>query len=214
MADSASVLLDEEVAFDRDLHAYRDSDGSRRMSVTQALTVSGIVDYSHVPENILRPAQQRGVFVHHAAALIDRGDALDEYEVPEAIQGYIDGYLMFLREMKFIPDQDWIERPMIVELLGQRVGMMPDAVGTIAGIPTLIERKTCTAAHPAWSLQTAGYEAGLKAAGVQVRQRMAVQLTRTGYYKVHVYDNPGDFDIFADCFRIAAWKLKHRLAVL
>ena len=172
----AAPLLGDEVAFDRDLHAYLDQDNVRRMSVTQALTISGLVDYSMVPEPVLRIAQQRGRLVHHAAAVIDRGDALDEFDVPAEIEPYIEGYHAFMREMKFVPDADWIERPMIVELFGQRVGMTPDAVGTIHGVPTLIERKTCASYHPAWAIQTAGYELGLTAAGLQIRQRFAVQL--------------------------------------
>ena len=214
MSTQAAVLLDDEVAFDRDLHAYVDTDGTRRMSVTQALTIGGLVDYSMVPAEIMAPAQTRGKMVHHAGAIIDRGDDLSEFDIPDTIEPYIEGYHLFLREMKFIPDPDWVERPMIVELFGHRVGMTADSVGTMGGVLTVIDRKSSATAHPAWSVQTAGYEAGLKAAGLQVRQRMAVQLLRTGKYKVLPYDNPGDFDTFADCYRIAAWKLKHRLAVL
>lgn len=211
---SPSVLLDDDVAFDRDLHAYREPDGARRMSVTQALAIGGLIDYSMVPTDVLERAQSRGIQVHSAAAIIDRGEALDEYIVSETIEPYVEGYLQFLREMKFLPEPEWVERPMIVELFGQRVGMMPDSIGTINGVLTLIDRKTSATAHPAWAVQTAGYEAGLKAAGLQVRARMAVQLTRAGKYKVYPYDNPGDLEIFASCYRVAAWKLKHRLAVL
>jgi hypothetical protein len=212
--NDTALLIGDEVAFDRDLHAYLDTDRTRRMSVTQALTISGLVDYSMVPEPVMRIAQQRGLMVHQATAVIDRGEDLSDYEIPETLEGYIDGYAAFLREMKFIPDREWIEKPMIVELFGHRVGMTPDAVGTINGIPTLIERKTCSTAHPAWAIQTAGYELGLKAAGLQIRQRFAVRLLKTGYYKLHPYDDRGDFDTFGDCYRLAAWKLKHRLAEL
>jgi hypothetical protein len=68
--------------------------------------------------------------------------------------------------------------------------------------------------HPAWAIQTAGYDLGLRAAGLQVRQRMAVQLSSSGYYKVRLYEDRGDYDTFGDCYRLAAWKLKHRLARL
>ena len=214
MAESALVAIDEEVAFDRDLHAYHDKDGSRRMSVTQALTISGLVDYSMVPQPILVRAQLRGQMVHQATAIIDRGDSLDDYEIGDELAAYIEGYHAFLREMKFVADPEWVERPMIVELFGHRVGMTPDAVGMIGGVPTLIERKTCAAAHPAWAIQTAGYDLGLRAAGLQIRQRFAVQLTKTGYYRLHPYDDPGDHASFGDCYRFAALKIKLRLAEL
>jgi hypothetical protein len=208
------VITGEEVAFDRDLHAYRDTDGTRRMSTTQALTIAGLVDFSMVHPTVLRIASERGRLVHHATAVIDRGDSIDDYVVPDHIGGYVEGYHAFLREMKFVPDPDWIERPMIVELFGHRVGMTPDAVGTIARVPTLIDRKTSVTSHPAWAIQTAGYDLGLRAAGLQVRQRMAVQLSSSGYYKVRLYEDRGDYDTFGDCYRLAAWKLKNRLARL
>lgn len=204
----------EEIAFDRDLHAYRDQDGSRRMSVTQSLKIAGLIDFSRVPEPVMRAAQLRGTLVHHAASVIDRGDALDDYNIPEEIGGYIEAYHQFLREMRFVAYPEWIEKPMIVDLFGHRVGMTPDAVGSIHGIPTLIERKTSSVAHPAWAIQTAGYELGLKAAGLQVRQRFAVQLLKTGKYKLHPHEDRGDLDSFGDFYRSAAWKLKHRLAEL
>lgn len=208
------VATDEDVIFDRDLHAYLDTDGSRRMSVTQSLVIAGLVDFSMVPAPVLQAAQQRGTLVHHAAAIIDRGDSLEDYAIPAELDGYVEAYLAFLREMRFLPDPDWIERPMIVELFGHRVGMMPDAVGTIEGIPTLIERKTSRSRHAAWRLQTGGYELGLKAAGLQIRQRFALQLFPNKTYKLDPHDDPGDLDTFGDCYRLAAWKLKHRLAEL
>jgi hypothetical protein len=210
---TTGLSIGDEVAFDRDLHAYLDR-GIRRMSVTQSLVVSGLVDYSMVPAEIMVPAQARGRLVHHATALIDRGENLDDYEVPEIYMGYVEGYHAFQREMKFVPNQDWIERPMIVDLYGHRVGMTPDSVGTIDRVPTLIDRKTSATAHPAWAIQTAGYDLGLRAAGLQIRQRFAVRLTPDGYYKLHPHDDPSDFETFGDCYRMASWKLKHRLATL
>lgn len=209
-----SVLIDEEVAFDRDLHAYRDSDGTRRMSVTQSLVIAGLIDFSMVPAPVLQAAQQRGTLVHQACAIVDRGDSLEDYAVPPELENYVEAYLTFQREMRFLPDPEWIERPMIVELFGHRVGMTPDAVGTIAGVPTLLERKTSRSRHVAWKLQTGGYELGLKAAGLQIRQRFALQLFANRTYKLDPHDDPGDLDSFGDFYRSAAWKLKHRLAEL
>lgn len=217
MATPAPILLDDEVSFERDLHAYRDTDGTRRVSVTQALKIEGLIDYSVVPggENgpIMIAARRRGLLVHQAAAIIDRGDSLEEYDVAE-FEGYVDAYHLFAKEMKYLADPDWVERKMIVELFGQRVGMAPDSVGTMDRIPTLIERKTCSSVYAAWKLQTAGYASGLLAAGLQIRQRFALQLFSNGRYKLHPHEDRGDFDAFGDCYRMAAWKLKHGLARL
>lgn len=214
MSTYPDIALDDDVVFDRDLHAYLDTDGTRRMSVTQALTLGGLVDFSHVPEHIMKPAQERGKLVHHAGALVDRGEDLNSYLIPDWIEGYIEAYLRFQRELHFIPDSDWVERPMIVELFGHRVGMTPDVFGLLDGIPTLVDRKSGRYHSPAWGVQLAGYEAGLLKIGLQVRQRIAVQLSANGTYKVLPYDDQGDFDTFAACFRLACWKLKHQLVRL
>lgn len=214
MASLPSVLVGDECAFDRDLHAYLDDDGSRRMSVTQSLKINGVIDFSMVPFDILEHARNRGSLVHEACAIIDRGESLDEMEIPEECVPYVDAWLLFCSEMKYVPDPDWIEQPMIVELFGHRVGMMPDSVGTINGILTVIERKATASKHPAWGLQTAGYYLGLQRVGLQVRGRMAVQLQKTGKYKLDPHDDLSDLDSFGDIYRSAAWKLKHGLATL
>jgi hypothetical protein len=217
MTTPAPILLDEDVQFERDAHCYRDTDGTRRMSVTQALKIEGLIDYSGVPggENgpIMIGARRRGLLVHQATAIIDRGDSLEEYDVQE-FEGYVEAYHRFAKEMKYVADPEWVERKMIVELFGQRVGMSPDSVGAIDGVPTLIERKTCATAYAAWKLQTAGYASGLLAAGVQIRQRFALQLFPDGRYKLHPHDDRGDFDAFGDAYRMAAWKLREKLASL
>jgi hypothetical protein len=209
------VLTGEDVNFEHDDHAYIDSDGiTRRMSVTQAIKIAGLIDYSMVPPDVLANAAARGRLVHQASAILDRGDSLEFYEIPDVCEPYIEAYALFAREMSFVADPGWIEKPMIVELFGHRVGMTPDAVGWIDSVPTVVERKATASAHPSWAIQTAGYELGLRAAGVQIRQRIAVQLLPTGKYRPFFYENEGDHQTFADAYRLAAWKVKHNLAKL
>ncbi len=215
MAAFPSVLTGDDVFFEQDAHAYIDADGvTQRMSVTQAIKIAGLIDYSMVPTEVLANAAARGRLVHQGAAILDRGDDLASYEIPPECEPYIEAYARFCHEMRFVPDPDWIERPMIVELFGHRVGMMPDAVGFIDGVPTVLERKATSASHPSWAIQTAGYELGLRAAGLQIRQRLAVQLLRTGKYHPFFYEDQGDSDTFSAAFRLAAWKLAHNLAKL
>jgi hypothetical protein len=214
MAALPVVLTGDDVSFELDAHAYIDEDGTQRMSVTQAIQIAGLIDYSMVPPDVLANAAARGRLVHQGAAILDRGDDLLYYEIPPEVEPYIEAYALFCREMRFVPDSAWIERPMIVELFGHRVGMTPDAVGTIDGVPTVLERKATSASHPSWAVQTAGYELGLRAAGLQIRQRVAVQLLRTGKYRPFTFDDPTDSETFADAYRLAAWKLKHNLANL
>lgn len=209
-----SVLIGDELAFDRDLHAYIDMDQSRRISVTQALKLAGLIDFSMVPPDILANACSRGRLVHDGCAIIDRGESLDDVEIPEPVMPYLEAWMRFLSDMRFVPDPDWVEVPMIVNLFGHRIGMTPDTVGTIGSILTVIERKATASKHPAWKLQTAGYLLGLNASGQQVRQRMAVQLLKTGKYSLDPHEDDSDLDTFGDVYRVAAFKVKHRLASL
>lgn len=209
-----SVLIGEDVDFFRDGHAYTTPDGRRVLSVTQALSIAGAIDYSKVPPDVLAHACDRGRLVHEATAMIDKGESLDQVELPSEIEPFVNAYLLFSKEMRFVPDMDWVETPLLVELFSHHIGMTPDAIGTMDGVPTLIERKTCASKHPAWSLQTAGYTLGIQRVGLQVRQRMAVQLLPTGRYKLHPHEDDGDYQTFADVYRTAAWKIKHGLATI
>jgi hypothetical protein len=208
------ALIGDEVYFEPTAHSYTDTDGSQRMSITQAIKIAGVIDYAGIPTDVLDHAKHRGNLVHHGCAILDRGLDLSEYEIPDECEPYIEAYQRFCREMEFIPDPRWIETPMMVNIFGHRVAMTPDAVGTIRGIPTVVERKATSAAHPSWAIQTAGQAMGLRSVGVQIRDRMAVQLLRTGKYRPHPFDDPNDFQTFADAFRLAAWKVKVKLATL
>jgi hypothetical protein len=210
----APILTGDEVEFFRDAHAYVDVDGRRIMSITQAIKIAGLIDYSMVSPDVLEYAAWRGRLVHQAAAVIDRGEDLDEYHIPDECLVYIDAYQRFVKEMNFVPDPAWIERPMIVTLFGHRIATTPDAIGTINGVPTVVERKATSAKHPSWAIQTAGQALALRSAGIQIRQRLAVQLLKTGKYSLDPHEDAGDFDTFGDTYRLAAWKLKHNLATL
>jgi|GEM_PF-6688343 len=214
MVTFPSALIGDEVFFERDGHAYIDADGSRRMSVTQAIKIAGLIDYSMVPFEVLEAAAARGRLVHQAAAILDKGDDLSKYEIPPACEPYVEAYARFCREMDFVALPEWVERPMIVELFGHRVGMTPDAVGIMDGVLTVVERKATSAAHPSWAIQTAGYMLGLRACGLQIRQRVAVQLLPTARYRPFFHEEDGDLDSFGDVYRTAALKLKYNLASL
>lgn len=214
MAAFAPSIVGDDVHFERDAHAYLDHDGTRILSITQAIKVAGLIDYSMVAPDVLDYAAWRGSMVHQAAAILDKGWDLSEYEIPEECLPYIEAYQKFVREMRFVPDPNWIETPLIVTLFGHRVATTPDAVGTIDGVPTVVERKATSAKHASWAIQTAGQSLVLRSVGIQVRQRIAVQLLKTGKYSLDPHEDAGDFDTFGDTFRLAKWKLKKNLATL
>ena len=214
MASDHSFIVGDDVHFERDAHAYIDHDGTRIMSVTQAITISQLIDYSMVPKEFLDYAAWRGRMVHQACAVLDKGWDLSEYEIPSECDPYIEAYYQFTRDTRFKPDPNWIEQPIIVTLFGHRVATTPDAIGTIDGVPTVVERKATANKHASWGIQTAGQSMALRAVGKQIRQRMAVQLLKTGRYSLDPHEDHGDFDTFADTYRLAKWKVKRNLAKL
>lgn len=203
----------EDVHFERDTHAYYDGE-ARVPSVTQVIKIAGLISYDNVKPDVLENARRRGSHVHTLTADYDRGLDIDAlYEIPEVCLPYLDAYIMFRQESGFEPYSDSIERPIIASIGGFRVGMTPDRLGTCFDLPTVLEIKATAAAHPAWGVQTAGYEAGApRPKGYRNYQRLAVQLLPTGKYKLHTYEDNTDFTTFYSAYAVAAFKLKHRLA--
>ena len=110
MSYSPAFLLGDEVHFEHDSHAYRDADGSECLSVTQAIQIAGLIDYSMVRPEYLDVARKRGELVHQACALADRGEDLNHYVMPDLLWPYISAYLSFVAEMKFLVNPDLVER--------------------------------------------------------------------------------------------------------
>lgn len=208
-------MVSEDVHFERDTHAYYDGD-VRVPSVTQVIKLAGLISYDGVKPDVLENARRRGQHVHTLTADYDRGLDIDAiYEIPEVCRPYIDAYILFRIESRFEPDPEWIERPMVASIGGFRIGMTPDRLGCCFGLPTVLEIKVTAAAHPAWGVQTAGYEAGVpRPPRHRNYQRLAVQLLPTGKYKLHTFDAHTDFTTFYSAYAVAAFKLKHRLAEL
>lgn len=206
---------DTDFHFEVDPHSYFEG-GVRRISLTQAIAIAGLIDYSHVPIDTLARAAWRGKMVHQATAYLDRGvDVYARYEIPEPCKPYISAWELFVRETGFVPNPEMVEKPRIATIASMRVGMTPDVVGTLFGIPTIVERKSCRAAHPAWSVQTAGQDIGMPPPPRRRHfARAAVQLLPSGQYKLWPHEDESDYEICRDTIRLAAWKLKHRLATL
>ena len=215
MFEPLPAIDEQDFHFEADPHAYIEG-GVRRISLTQAIRIAGLIDYSAIHPEILARAAWRGKMVHLATAEIDRGvEVRAVYDIPGACQPYVEAWELFLRETRFIPDPELVEKPRVVTIAGMRVGMTPDVAGMLWGAPTIIERKCCRKAHPAWGVQTAGQDMGL-APPPRCRHwdRAAVQLLPTGKYKLWPHEDESDYEICRGAIRQAAWKLKHGLATL
>ena len=81
--------------FDDLAHIYRDAEGRVVPSVTQAMKASGLINFDHVSPAVLEHKRQLGTLVHKAAELWDRGESLDDYEIPADVREYVEGHINF-----------------------------------------------------------------------------------------------------------------------
>ena len=185
-------------------------DGVRVPSVTEALGLVGLYDFSHVPAERLEYARARGQEVHEWLALEDEGfvdlPALLGDESPEEILGYVQAYLRFKTESGFIPER--IEHVVVNETY--RYAGALDRTGELNGKRVLLELKAVAQVGPAASLQTKAYALCLD----DPHDRYALQLKPDGTYRLHSYPLKGrsesvDRDDWYAALRMAYWKLTY-----
>lgn len=208
-------MLRDDVTFEEYGHVYRVNDVVER-SVTQVLEAAGISDFSGVPPDILRFAQERGTAVHAATHYDDEG-ALDEATVDPVIGGYLEGWRKFRRDKRFNPRE-------IEKLVYRRVSF----AGADARVPAendvvvigrfdregyvpmlrdaIIDIKSGEEAE-SWPVQLAPYVRAFSRTAQWTHERVVVQLRRNGDYKTFVYPR-ADFDHDWLRFRDAAISLR------
>lgn len=180
-------------------------DGWRVPSVTEALGLVGLYDFSHVPQDRLEHARVRGQDVHDWLALEDEG-FVDGDEPPEEILGYVQAYLLFKAESGF--DPVLVER-IVVNPTYRYAGTL-DRTGYLNGRLALLDLKAVAKVGPAASLQTKAYALCLD----EHHDRYALQLKPDGTYRLHSYPLKGrtesvDRDDWYAALRMAQWKLTY-----
>lgn len=199
--------------FDEKKHEYRDDFGSLIASVTQVLRAEGFLSFlDKIDPRILERKRQLGKLVHEATALLDQGEDLSGYDVPDEVLEYVEGYGHFLEDTGFAPDL--IEHRQIGEALGMGFGMTVDRRGLLNGETHVLEIKCVATMHPACGLQLAGYEMGLKPFKERPRDRrvglqLGPQLPRG--YKLYPYDDPADYQIWMNSLANMIWKQNRNL---
>lgn len=207
----ASIL--DEFHFEEDTHEYSVA-GTRVASVTQVIKDNGLIDYSHVPQQLLDRKRWIGQQVHFAVELYEKSQ-LDESSIPPECAGYFSAYLWFVKQTGFVADPTMIERALVCSLGGVRYGMKADLPGRIESHPWLIELKCTASAHPSWGIQLAGYEMGLPIPTPYRNWKLAaVQLMPNGKAKIHrveEYDAATNRQIFQAALAVTNWKMNHGL---
>lgn len=208
MSTAAQIVKIAGGTFDSAEHLYSTDKGKPVPSVTQMVDGLGFTDFENVPGETLERKRLLGDSVHFATKLDDE-DALDWSTVHESTVGYILAYENFKVETGFVPDPAWTEKSMIHTLNGMPYGLTVDRVGTLRGVkhPCVVELKCTYRPEETWRIQTAGYEPPVREAlGVYVG-RVAVQLKDDGTFKLFLYENPRDRDIFVSCLALTHWKI-------
>lgn len=199
--------------FDSDLHEYRDANLVLIPSTTQVIKDAGLISFDGINSAVLERKRQLGTLVHRVTELLDEGADLRDYEIPDEIVPYLEGYANFRSDSGFTPEI--IERQMIGEKHGMRWGMTPDRTGPINEVPHVVELKCGASSHPAWGVQLASYDMGLMngSGRTAVLARAAVQLGPQfpRNYKVHHYNDPADYTVWLNSIANMTWKCNKKL---
>jgi len=195
--------------FDEQLHRYTDEHGIILPSVTQVLKDNGFINFDGVPFHILEHKRQLGTLVHKVTELYDQGESLEEFEIPDEIMPYCEGWINFRCDSGFQPTL--IEHQIIGEISGMRYGMKLDVEGWLNNEHYIIEKKCGANESPVWGLQTAGYDLGRH--GRPTARRAAVQLGPQfpRGYKLFPYTERTDYQIWGAALAQTIWKQNHRL---
>lgn len=163
-------------------------------SVTQCF--SPYVDWSHINQEVLRKASERGSRVH--AAIADEING--EFPMLEdGDRGYFDAAMKFME----IVDEIVLVEKRLTSDVHQYTGQI-DLVCRIKGDSrfTLLDWKTSSVISKSWPLQISGYKHLVSCNNYQsdIGRCMAVQLKPNGTYKINEYLNTArDFSIFLNC---------------
>ena len=190
--------------FDPATHTYT-LDGQAVPSVTGILRASGLIDFSHVPPDVLERARIRGTVVHQAIHYYNERD-LDVAqfcaEFPD-YAGYLRAWLTFTEARHFQPAFNEYR------VASRRHGLAGtiDCLGVLEHHGALLDFATGRPEDAAKDLQTAAYH-GLAHEWAEtdpalgdflsryVVRRYAVALRRDGTFSVSAYTDPGDWRSF------------------
>lgn len=171
--------------------------------VTEILKVAGLLDFSHVPDQVMIPAQDFGTAFHLARHFWDM-ETLDEESLSEPLIPYLEGYKSFKKTFGFTVKPDESERQLVSVKYGFKG--TPDLWPIIQGKRTLIDTKTSTSMYPATEIQTAAYDILLEENGIKVKRRWGLQLKEDGTYKIEPYKEVSDRATFLNCLGVYNYK--------
>jgi hypothetical protein len=200
------TMNDPRLTFDEASHAY--TLGERRLvSVTQALGIAGVADFSS--PWFTEAVKARGTFLHEAIALDVEGD-LDDDTLDEELRGGVEGW------RKFVADTGAVVEHWETALCDPSAGVagrmdgvirLHDPTGRTVRMVIDIKR----ALYPSAAIQLAAYAdmaARLYDQPVYFK-RAALVLPGDGSYRLHAFTDPLDRATWHAVLRIVQWRETH-----
>jgi hypothetical protein len=184
----------------------------RLVSVTEALDLAGLVDWSWLPPDVLEKARDRGTRVHQWIARY-HGTTGAPPAPDDDVQPYTDAYIAFTLSVGFkaVATEEALQHPThgyagTLDLLGCVGGA---ARGT--GSWWLIDVKATASLMPEFALQTAAYAELVRVHYPKMRplRRGVLHLGADRSWRLHEHHDTGDLHDFLACVRVAHYKMRH-----
>jgi hypothetical protein len=196
-----NIIQLENGRFEDESHSYFDLAGKEVPGITAMLEAHGFVDLDNIPLKFLKNKRDLGDAVHYGTRIIDETgeDSLNWDTLHDDCTPFVLAYQDFCKDCEFVPEKEWIEKPIIGAINGMPIACTPDRIGRMRGIKhrIVLELKCTSAPHISWKYQTAGQVAMVQAA-LKTKEhfgRVAVQLKPDATYKPFMYEGPRDIDI-------------------
>lgn len=171
--------------------------------------LSGLTDYSRIPPETLKKAQDEGIAIHKMVELDCKGDL---ESVPEWLGGRFKAWQRFKEETGFAC---WFSEKRGFHPRQRYAGTL-DLAGELTKLPkvkwpALVDVKRSLYAGPAIGLQTAGYVEAIKhETGMpQNWLRFALVLNDSGTYRLTEFADPTDPSVFLAQLVTFHWRQKH-----
>lgn len=163
--------------------------------------------YGDVPAEQLKKARTRGLYVHKARHLYDKG-TLDETKLSRGLWGYMAAWKRFKEETGWITEESEYE---IKCEKYQYIGH-PDMRGHFTKLKrkynnrdAIGDAKATVIIQPTVGPQTSAYDKG------EGRLRFCVQLKPDGTYRLQMLEDKSDFQVFLSYLNIYRWEKAHGL---
>jgi len=204
--EEESWMEDLELLFDLESHTYT-LNGETLPSVTRLTDIysTAAIQEGDGLELTMEAAAERGTLLH--AYLEHRlwGGEQEDFELPDAYDGYADGVELFLAEHTL--DPYLTETPMWGEAEGVRFAGTPDFVGMFDRTLTVLDWKFVSQVQKTKvGAQLSGYLSLCLCSGLNPEKLACVQFTPDGMYRL--YPAGTQADSFYLCLKV--WREKHK----